>query len=163
MTGVAFEDVIMGLDFDTKHIGWATVRGHDHTTGHVMFPRDDWGRFLLLVQKWVKDMVRDHRPAVVCIEDVHVGKFASAAGPLYMQRAAALMALAGYVGAIDFATPGEWKRDICGRGNITTKEKKAGKIVEIVNRMGFKVSQIDEADALCIALFERKKLTGRIV
>jgi len=162
MTGVSFDDVIMGLDIDTKHIGWAVVRGRDHVTGHAKFRCDNRGRFLMLFHHWLKDHVQDHQPAVICIENPFVGQ-PTAVGPLYEMRGVALMALAGYRGALDFVNIGTWKKEICGRGNISTKEKRAGKIVEIVNRMGFRVEQIDEADAMCIALHERKKLTGRLV
>ena len=162
MTGVAFDDIVMGLDIDTQHIGWAVLRGHDHVADFVKFPRDDEGRFLTMLHHWIKHIVQEHRPAVIGLELPFVGQ-PSAVGPLYKMHGVTEMALAGYIGAVDRFHSGTWKKQVCGRGNITTKEKKAGLIVEIVNRMGFKVTQIDAADALCIALHSRNKLTGRLV
>lgn len=163
-TGISFDDAIFGLDIDSQHIGWAVVRGSHHQTGHGRFRQEPFGKFLLTYSHWLRDLVQEHQPAVICIEQpfVSAGKI-PAVDKLYRMHGVTDMALAGYIGAIDTVYPGTWKKHVIGSGAITTKAKKGGVIVNHLVGMGFKVDQIDEADALAIALYERKKLTGRLV
>lgn len=161
--GVSFDDCFLGLDIDTKHIGWSVIRGSFHNTGHAVFDRLHFGKFLMMYRAWLRDLITEQQPAVICIELPFIGQ-PTAVGPLYKIHGVTEMTLAGFVGAVDHVHSATWKKQVCGRGNITTAEKRAGMIINIVNKMGFDdVDQIDEADALCIALHERNKLTGRMV
>jgi Holliday junction resolvasome RuvABC endonuclease subunit len=162
MSGVSFDDGILGLDIDTKHIGWSLVRGSHHITGHGRFRRDPFDKFLLMYSRWLRDLIQEQQPSVIAIESPFVG-LPTAVASLYEMHGVTKLVLATFRGAYDYVHNQTWKAQICGSGNITTAEKKAGKIVRICNDMGFKVDQIDEADALCIALLMRKKLTGRVV
>lgn len=163
MTGFSFDDDgILGLDIDTKNIGWALIRGSHHVTGHGKFRRDPFDKFLLMYSRWLRDLIQEQQPAVIAIESAFVG-LPTAAAPLYEMHGVTKLVLASYRGTYGYVHNATWKKDICGKGNIATKDKKARVIVRICNAMGFAVDQIDEADALCIGLHMRKKLTGRLV
>lgn len=114
-----------------------------------------------MYSKWLRDLIQEQQPAVIAIESAFVG-LPTAVAPLYEIHGATKLTLATFRGAIGYVNNSTWKADICGNGRILTKDKKARKIVAICNEMGFAVDQIDEADALCVALHMRKKLTGRV-
>ena len=161
-TGVSFKDGIFGLDIDTHNIGWAIVRGYHHNTGHGNLRRDPFDKFLLTYSHWLRDLIQEHAPAVIAVEAPFVGHV-SAAANLYQIHGVTKLVLASYRGAYTYINNKTWKADICGDGNIPRADKMKGKIVRICKRMGFDVDQIDEADALCLALHMRKKLTNRLV
>lgn len=161
--GFDFErDGIFALDIDTHNIGWASLRGSHHLTGTGRMRRDPFDKFLLMYSHWLRDLIQDHQPAVIAIEAPFVGH-AAAAASLYQIHGVTKLVLASYRGVYDYVHNKTWKADICGDGNIPTADKRKGKIVRICKRMGFPVEGIDEADALCLALHMRKKLTNRLV
>jgi len=158
--GLRFEDPILGIDPSSAAIGWGLIKGDAHESGVVRF-KGEKGDKLRCYRLWLKDMVRMAQPAIVAIEMPFIGQ-GSAAGVIYNYQGVALDALSTYVGAVDWVASSSWKSSVLGNGGITTREKQAGKIVEMVRLLGFHVEKIDEADALCIALHVRKKFFSRI-
>ena len=161
-TGLEFEDTIMGLDLSSRCVGWSVLRGPHYETGHVKFKGYTIGHKLITYRDWLADMVRMHQPSLIVKESVFVGNNGNAVIPLIKYHGVTEERLADFVGVVLDVPSATWKKTVCGRGNITTKEKEAGAILNILSAMGFAVGQIDEGDALCVALCKRKEFFGRL-
>ena len=151
---LAFDDPILGLDVASAQIGWCVLTGETHVGGAIMFP-GELGEQLSEYRSWLRDMVTKHRPAVIAYEALFIGP---AAINLISYQAVTREALALYVGLLTFIHAATWKKEVCGRGGITTKEKAAGVVQRIIEGKGFKTASLDEADAVALALCARGQI-----
>ncbi len=160
-TGLSFDDPILGLDISEKCIGWAMLRGRHYETGHCSFGGKDVGTRLYHFQKWLRDMIRQNMPAVVANEQPFLGK-PSAIATLYRYHGIHDMVMSQYIGMPYPVHAPTWKAKVCGNGRLTTKDKMAGAVLTCLANRGFHVAQIDEGDALSVALCARVEMFGRL-
>jgi Holliday junction resolvasome RuvABC endonuclease subunit len=150
----------LGLDLSSTRIGYAVLRGDDLASGQLAF-KGSLASKLHYYRRWLHDMIERHRPAAIAVEDVFAGGDATPTsyGPLYCLKGVTLEATSTYRGDLGFVHPSTWKSKICRR-KITTADKKAGLVVQILNSKGWYVTGIDEADAVAVALCRRLILQG---
>ncbi len=160
--GLDWKDPIVGFDLQTTAIGVAVIRGRDYHTEHLRL-RGELDDKLHTFRRWLRWYINTNEPAIIACEApmVYDGR-ANAAIPLLHFHGVWREALAKCISAKMLIHEATWKKEICGRGNITTKQKKSGAVMLALNKMNFDVRQLDEADALCVALCARKKLFGDI-
>ncbi len=159
--GLHFEDPILGLDLSLACVGWAVLLDDDWEAGHVSF-RGAIGEQLPIYRAWLKDMVRQWRPAIVVREAPIVTTGRQATENAFGLSVATKEALRTYTGIHQEVHQGTWKSQVCGNGRISTEQKKQGAVMVALNNLGFDVRHIDEADALAVALCKRKELFGKI-
>lgn len=159
MTGVEPGDTILGLDVATK-TGWAVLAGGNWRTGSIQF-RGEPPNKLRSYRRWLRGKVREDRPALIGIEmpPLNNTKGMHVLAGFY---GVSIEALADCNSPVIWFTPATIKKEIGGRGSITTAEKNAGALVRALNSFGFGVKDVDEADALAIACTIRKKAFGFI-
>ena len=160
-SGVCFSDPILGIDPSSSRIGWACLAGTAYETGEISFP-GELDQKLDLYGRWLRDQIRMCRPAIVVIEEPFIGQ-GSAATVLYQMQGVARAALAQYIGVVEWVANKRWKAQVLGNGGITTEDKMKGVIKKAVNGLGFETYGLDDADAVCIAMYMRKRLFDRIV
>jgi crossover junction endodeoxyribonuclease RuvC len=114
--------VVLGIDPGTAHTGYGVVltRGSRLAAldGGVIAtpPRDPLERRLARIHASLCDLIAEHRPAAVAIEDLFFGRNARTAFAVGQARGAALLA-AGLVGVPCFSyTPQAVKQAVCGSG-----------------------------------------------
>ena len=154
---LAFDDPILGLDVSSSQIGWCVLTGDNHVGGAIDFS-GTLAQKLSEYRRWLRDMVTHHRPAVIAYEEPFIGNFGATAMVLIMYYGVTKEALSSYVGLFMALQNATWKKEVCGRGNITTKEKAAGAVQRIIAAKGFKTGSLDEADAVALALCARGKV-----
>ena len=156
--GIEPDDPIMGLDLSMARIGWAVVRGNRIDSGSVRL-RGDLPDFLPIYRRWLRDMVVSHGPYVVAVEAPMVGHGTGSTKISMCLSGATDEVMRKYIGLYLPINQAQWKKDICGRGNISSAEKNAGMVQHILKRdYGIETETVDEADAICVALAARKKL-----
>ncbi len=160
--GLDWDDPILGLDLSSKCIGVAVLRGRNYHTEHLKLGKvPSLPDKLHMFRRWLRMYVGQVMPAVIAIEAPFVGK-ASSAATSYQFNGVAQEALCKCICPVSFIHAPTWKKEICGRGNITTKQKETGAVMLALNHLNFDVRQLDEADALAVALCMRKQLFGDI-
>ena len=156
--GIDWNDPILGLDLSSVCIGVAVLRGRDYHTEHINL-RGELPEKLHTFRRWLRWYVPRVQPAVIAIEAPIVGQGNSAATG-YQFNGVAREALCKAICPVDEIYASTWKKQVHGNGRI---DKKKGHVLLSLNKMNFDVRQLDEADALSVALCMRKKLFGRIL
>ncbi len=160
-TGIEFDDTFMGLDISSSCIGWSVLRGSYYETGHINPEGDNLGRKLRGFRKDIYDLIRVQQPVIVAIEAPFMGR-PNSTEVLYKIHGVLEERLADFKGLkIRIHTP-TWKSQVCGKGGMTTKDKEAGMVLNLLSTKGFAVGHIDEGDALCVALCARKQMFGKL-
>ena len=163
--GLGFRDPILGIDPSSSTIGWCVLRGSEYDSGCAKF-RGELPEKMNQYHWWLHDMVEEWRPAIIVLEEPFTphGNKSFGTAPMVLQqfKGAALVALANVTVPVYWVESATWKKYVLGHGGITTKQKAEGLIVQQLKGLGFQTSQVDEADAVCIALYMRKKFFDRI-
>jgi len=163
--GLCFSDPIMGIDPSSSTIGWSLLRGARYDSGVVKF-KGEIDDKLYSYHWWLRDMVEMHRPAIIGIEEPFMPRGSNSFGsaPMVLQqfKGVTRLALAKAIMPKHWVENKTWKKEVLGNGGITTEQKAQGMIVRLISALGFEADHVDEADAICIAIYMRKKLFGRI-
>ena len=137
------------------------LRGKHYDTGHIKIGGKTSGDKLYNFRRWLRDMVRMHQPAVIAYELPFIGVNSNTVGVLYKYHGVFDETLSKFIGVIEPVHISTWKSQICCR-KIAKADKENGVVLNILSGHGFAVGQIDEGDAMCVALCVRKKLFGII-
>lgn len=160
--GVEWSDPIIGFDLQTTVIGYAVIRGDQYETDHLKL-KGTLPEKLHTFRRWLRWYIGQVRPAVIACEApiVYQGR-ANAAIPLLHFHGVFKEALAKVICPTVYIAEASWKKEVLGTGRITSSQKKYGAVMLGLNKMQFDVRQLDEADALAVALCCRKGLFGKI-
>lgn len=160
--GIDWTDPIVGFDLQTTVIGVAVIRGRDYRTEHLKLS-GEIDEKLHTFRRWLRWYIQENQPAIIACEAPIIYKNReNAAIPILHFHGVFKEALCKCISAKLYIPEATWKKEVCGRGNITTAQKKNGAVMLALNHMNFDVRQLDEADALSVALCARKKLFGDI-
>ena len=154
--------LILGIDPGTRITGYGLVRSagtsHRHvasgcirTTGQELAPR------LQQIYQGLTEVIDQHQPTAVAIEQVFMARNAASALKLGHARAAALLAAANRQLSLHEYAARSVKQAVTGRGGATKEQ-----VQQMVQRLlGLAaVPQVDAADALAIAICHQQVSGG---
>lgn len=148
-------DVVLGLDPGTRHFGWGVVerrgtRFFHRAHGIVHTNEDDTiAERLVVIERALVDVVREHVPSVASVEALFFAKDAQAAAKLGHARGVALLVCARAGLEVFEYPPARVKRAVAGSGRA---EK--GQVAQMIRvLLGLPVAPpADAADALALAV-----------
>lgn len=155
---------VMGIDPGLGTTGWAIVSGADETcdllaAGTIRTdPRADMADRLLIICNRVQELVREHTPADVAIEDVFLAKDARAAFALGQARGAAMVGAALAGRPVYSYTALQVKQSVTGTGRASKEQ--VSFMVRNMLELDQPLQPIDTSDAAAVALchWTRKSL-----
>ncbi|MGB9340959.1 MAG: crossover junction endodeoxyribonuclease RuvC [Polyangiales bacterium] len=159
---------ILGIDPGSRRTGWGVVqlegtRLHHIGAGTIAVPEKlALAKRLLLIHQGLEQVVREHQPEAVAIEEIFFAKYPNAALKLGHARGVALLVAAQSGLEIHEYPPAVVKRTVVGRG--AADKVQVGRLVTAV--LGLKAPpEEDAADALAVAITHiqasRSKGVGR--
>ncbi len=160
-TGIKFGDTFMGLDISSACIGWSVLRGAYYETGHINPEGENLARKLRLFRNQIYELVKLQQPTIIAIEAPFMGR-PNSTEILYKFHGVLEERLADFKGLKIRIHAPTWKAKVCGQGGITTKDKEAGIVLNLLSAKGFAVGHIDEGDALCVALCARLQMFNKL-
>ena len=146
---------ILGLDPGLARMGWGVIAMSGSRLTHIAHgviatrAADGLGERLLALHRALADIIAEHEPAAIAIEQAFVAKDPSAALKLGHARAVALLAAAQAGLAIAEYAPNHVKKSVVGVGHAQ-KEQVQTMVRRLLPACG--VEQADAADALACAI-----------
>ncbi len=114
--------VVLGIDPGTAHTGYGVVLSRGRTLGALdggvieTAPGQPLERRLSLIHSQVCELIEEHEPEAVAIEDLYFGQNVASALAVGQARGVVLLA-AGQAGLPCFSyTPQQIKQSVCGSG-----------------------------------------------
>ncbi|HLQ86738.1 MAG TPA: crossover junction endodeoxyribonuclease RuvC [Salinisphaeraceae bacterium] len=146
-------NLILGIDPGSSITGYAVLEGgnapHLRDAGCIRLPRAAFAVRLGLIFQNLSDIIREHEPDVMAVEDVFVSRNAASALKLGQARGAAICAGAAASLPVSEYTPTQIKNAIVGRGRADKRQMQhmVGVLLGISKHL-----QADAADAAAVAL-----------
>jgi crossover junction endodeoxyribonuclease RuvC len=146
---------ILGLDPGLSRMGWGVIDMAGTRLVHVAHgvivskPADGMGRRLMFLHFTLSDIIAEHRPAAIAVEQAFVAKDPQAALKIGHARAVALLAAAQAELEIAEYAPNHIKKCVVGVGHADKEQ-----VMAMVKRLlpTACVQQFDAADALAAAI-----------
>lgn len=146
---------ILGIDPGSRRTGWGVVqlegtRLHHIGAGTIAVPgKLALAKRLRLIHQGLEQVVREHRPDEVAVEEIFFAKYPNAALKLGHARGVALLVAAQAELEIHEYPPAIVKRTVVGRG--AADKVQVGRLVMAL--LGLKAApEEDAADALAVAI-----------
>ncbi len=147
---------VLGIDPGTAACGYGIVHGsgqHLRAAGSGCWrtsPRDPIDARLLTIFEGVRELIAEHEPDAVAIEESYVGADARIALSVGQARGAVLVAAASAgVDCIEYA-PAHVKQALCGYGRA--EKAQVLRMVKLVLGLDVEPRSSHEADALAVAI-----------
>lgn len=147
---------VLGIDPGTRVVGWGVVDGQGSTLRAVAFgairapASGEVPARLRRIHEGVRDLIAEHRPDLVAIEEAFLGEHARAALALGEGRGAILVAAAlADLPVVQFP-PATVKKAVSGRGSA--EKHQVGAMVKLLLALPEVPSPPDAADALAVAI-----------
>jgi len=146
---------ILGLDPGLSRMGWGVIDVAGTRLSHVAHgviaskPADGMGRRLLLLHFTLSEVIAEHRPMAIAVEQAFVAKDPQAALKIGHARAVALLAAAQAKLEIAEYAPNHIKKCVVGVGHAD-KDQVMAMVKRLLPTAG--VHQFDAADALAAAI-----------
>ena len=145
---------ILGIDPGSRVTGYGIIESNGHQSQHIAsgcirLAGDNFPDRLGEIFQQVSEIIQQHQPDVMAIEDIFVSKNASSALKLGQARGAAICAGITNGLAVSEYTPRTVKQSVVGNGGADKSQ------VEQMVRVILKLETVlaaDQADALAIAL-----------
>ena len=149
-------EIIMGVDPGTRILGWAIIGGKKPVLGTVQVegPGDRPTRLLLLMHT-LNDVVREHKPTRMAVEDQFIGKNPQAAMAIVRAETVVEIVAAANDLVISLVNHSTAKLFLTGKGNASKDlVRKAAR-----NLLGWKkLPEENAADALAVAHYMQAEL-----
>jgi len=146
---------ILGLDPGLSRMGWGVIDVAGSRLNHVAHgvimskPGEGLGRRLMILHLTLSEVIAEHRPAAIAVEQAFVAKDAQAALKIGHARAVALLAAAQAELEIAEYAPNHIKKCVVGVGHAD-KDQVMAMVKRLLPTAG--VNQFDAADALAAAI-----------
>ena len=148
--------VVLGIDPGTAHTGYGVVLARGSTLaaldGGVLHtePHDSLAERLARIHGWVRDLIEEHEPEAVAVEDLFFGQNARSAFAVGQARGVTLLA-AGQAGIPCFSyTPQAVKTAVCGNGRA--QKDQVQRMVGALLKLPEPPQPDHAADALAVAI-----------
>ena len=145
---------IFGIDPGLRNTGWGVIILDGHNLSYCddgiikPDPKQPDDRRLHHIDRELDALITQHRPDLVCIEDIFVAKNPSSALKLGMARGAAITVVARNDVPVMMITARQVKQNITGSGRADKDQ-----VAAMVSRLlGIVPKGVDSADALAIAI-----------
>jgi crossover junction endodeoxyribonuclease RuvC len=159
---------VLGIDPGSRRTGWGVVqlegtKLHHIGAGTIAAPAKlPLAKRLVLIHRGLRDVIAEHQPEEVAVEEIFFAKYANAALKLGHARGVALLAAAEADLELHEYPPAIVKRTVVGRG--AADKVQVGRLVSAL--LGLKQPpEEDAADALAVAITHiqasRSKAIGR--
>ena len=146
---------ILGLDPGLSRMGWGVIDVQGSRLTHVAHgvivskPIEGLGRRLMILHLTLSEVIAEHRPAAIAVEQAFVAKDPQAALKIGHARAVALLAAAQAELEIAEYAPNHIKKCVVGVGHAD-KDQVLAMVKRLLPTAG--ISQFDAADALAAAI-----------
>lgn len=147
---------VLGIDPGTAACGYGIVHGsgqHLRAAGSGCWrtsPRDPIDARLLTIFEGVRELIAEHEPDAVAIEESYVGADARIALSVGQARGAALVAAASAGLECAEYAPARVKQAVCGYGRADKRQVQ--KMVRMILSLPSDTPTSHEADALAVAI-----------
>jgi crossover junction endodeoxyribonuclease RuvC len=155
---------ILGLDPGLSAMGWGVIEVSGSRLGHVAHgviatkPASGLGVRLMLLHRALVEIIQNHGPAAIAVEQAFVARDPQAALKIGHARAVALLAAAQAGLEIAEYAPNHIKKCVVGAGHAG-KEQVQFMVKRLLPACG--VTQADAADALAAAIAHAHSSTAR--
>ena len=155
---------ILGLDPGLSAMGWGVIEVSGSRLGHVAHgviatkPASGLGVRLMLLHRALVEVIQNHAPAAIAVEQAFVARDPQAALKIGHARAVALLAAAEAGLEIAEYAPNHIKKCVVGAGHAG-KEQVQFMVKRLLPACG--VTQADAADALAAAIAHAHSSTAR--
>jgi len=155
---------ILGLDPGLAAMGWGVIEVSGSRLGHVAHgviatkPASGLGVRLMLLHRALVEVIQNHAPAAIAVEQAFVARDPQAALKIGHARAVALLAAAEAGLEIAEYAPNHIKKCVVGAGHAG-KEQVQFMVKRLLPACG--VTQADAADALAAAIAHAHSSTAR--
>jgi crossover junction endodeoxyribonuclease RuvC len=155
---------ILGLDPGLSAMGWGVIEVSGSRLGHVAHgviatkPASGLGVRLMLLHRALVEIIQNHAPAAIAVEQAFVARDPQAALKIGHARAVALLAAAQAGLEIAEYAPNHIKKCVVGAGHAG-KEQVQFMVKRLLPACG--VTQADAADALAAAIAHAHSSTAR--
>ena len=146
---------VLGIDPGSRRTGWGVVqldgtRLRHIAAGTIAVPEKlPLPKRLNLIHRGLKQVIAEHQPETVAVEEIFFAKYANAALKLGHARGVALLAAAESELEVHEYPPAIVKRTVVGRGSADKTQ--VGRLVSAL--LGLKAPpEEDAADALAVAI-----------
>jgi crossover junction endodeoxyribonuclease RuvC len=145
---------VLGVDPGTRRLGWGVVEQHGTRLVHVahgvvLAEGDDLADRLLVIERALDVVLREHAPASAAVETIFFAKNAQSAAKLGHARGVVLLCLRRGGLEVGEYSPALVKRALVGRGRAE-KEQVARLVCAVLGLAETPAS--DAADALALAI-----------
>jgi crossover junction endodeoxyribonuclease RuvC len=146
---------VLGIDPGSRRTGWGVVqlegtRLHHVGAGTIAVPgKLPLAKRLHMIHQGLQQVIADHQPEAVAVEEIFFAKYANAALKLGHARGVALLAAAESELDVHEYPPAIVKRTVVGRG--AADKTQVGRLVAALLRLKTPPEE-DAADALAVAI-----------
>ena len=156
---------ILGLDLSLSSSGWVVLRdeyleasGTSATEKDIVKARDV--ERLILFDRWLGKLLDQHEPDHVAIEGYSYGTPAGSTHAFAMGELGGVIKIAVALEKIPLTivAPSQWRKALCGKGNIRKNEVP----VELFARYGVRFASQDTLEAWAVAETCRRQLLGLV-
>lgn len=148
--------IILGIDPGIARVGWGVVDASTHQPKTIDYgcittkKSDNHSIRLVQIHTQIQDLLKNHKPNAVCVEDLYFATNAKTAITVGQARGVVLLACAQKNIEVVSYSPLAIKKTICGSGKADKKQIER-MVVSILN-LKETPKPDDTADALAIAL-----------
>jgi crossover junction endodeoxyribonuclease RuvC len=157
---------ILGIDPGLNNMGWGVIRAQGSSLSYLaggtvkVSPKLPMAERLLGLQKALDEIVKEHMPDSVGIEEVFVNSNARTSLILGQARGVAMLVPAMHGIGVDEYTPSKVKQSVVGTGKAS-KEQVQHMVKMLLPTAQFKT--LDTADALAIAITHAHTMQNQIL